>query len=77
MRMVLIPSNCAISHACWPPAPPKLASLAKMNITTREREMGETDMCFDVANPRASVSARIGLHIVSFATLMNLCHPAG
>src|SRR6266481_7605759 len=27
MRIVLIPNKLAISHACWPPAPPKLANL--------------------------------------------------
>lgn len=31
-----------------------------------------THICLDVANPLDSVKALIGLHIVSFATFMNL-----
>jgi hypothetical protein len=33
---------------------------------------GMTYMCLEVACPLASVSARIGRHMVSFATLMKL-----
>jgi hypothetical protein len=77
IRIVLMPSRRAISHACWPPAPPKLASLSSFNMDSvsiyfDSRNRRDAHMCLPVAYPLASVSARIGLHIVSFATLMNL-----
>lgn len=70
-----MPSSFAISQACCPPAPPKLA-----NLFRRESQLcwpllsasHATYTCFPVACPLASVRARMGLHMVSFATLMNL-----
>jgi hypothetical protein len=73
--MVLIPSNEAISQACCPPAPPKLANLM---YGMKSRAVCSVMMlwpyiCKEDAYPFASVSARIGRHMVSLATLMNLC----
>lgn len=39
---------------------------------TEVRDRHHTYTCFPVEYPRASVNARMGLHIVSLATLMNL-----
>ena len=76
MRMVLIPSSRAISHACWPPAPPKQASLSGSHVSGAKEGWKEgMYICFDVANPRDSVKARMGRHMVSFATLINLGVP--
>ena len=73
MRIVLIPSSFAISQACCPPAPPKLASLyGGPQLPRSLTAVHGTHTCFPVAYPLASVRARMGLHIVSFATLMNL-----
>ncbi len=71
--MVSMPSNEAISQACCPPAPPKLASLGvSYEISVCPVRMLWPYICEEVAYPFASVSARIGRHIVSLATLMNL-----
>src|SRR5260221_5629846 len=68
-----MPSKEAISQACCPPAPPKLASLNVLyGIPVGQCKYYHTYMCAEVANPFASVSARIGRHMVSFATFMNL-----
>ena len=73
MRIVLIPSSFAISQACCPPAPPKLASLSKgFQLHHPSESVHGTYTCFPVAYPLASVRARMGLHMVSFATLTNL-----
>ena len=73
MRIVFIPSSFAISQACCPPAPPKLASLSKeFQLHRPLKSVHGTYTCFPVAYPLASVKARMGLHMVSFATLMNL-----
>jgi hypothetical protein len=37
MMIVLIPSDLAISQACCPPAPPKLASLQRSRSSERDR----------------------------------------
>jgi len=73
MRIVFIPSSFAISQACCPPAPPKLASLCRdSQLRHPLKTINGTHTCFPVAYPLASVRARMGLHMVSFATLMNL-----
>jgi hypothetical protein len=51
------------------------SSAGKNNINKKEDKRKTsfvTHTCLDVAYPLASVNARIGRHIVSFATLMNL-----
>lgn len=70
--MVLMPRRLAISQACWPPAPPKLARLQDDLSGCGTGTNDGTYVCLDAAYPLASVSARIGRHIVSLATLMNL-----
>ena len=59
--------------ACVLAARPSEARQTGDRINRREdRARTRTYICFDVAYPRASVSARMGLAIVSFATLMKL-----
>ena len=72
IKMVLMPRRLAISQACWPPAPPKLARLQDDLSGCGTGTNDGTYVCLDAAYPLASVSARIGRHIVSLATLMNL-----
>ena len=59
--------------ACVLAARPSEACQTRDRLSRREdRTETRTYICFDVAYPRASVSARMGLAIVSFATLMKL-----
>jgi len=49
-----------------------IANMNSVSIYFDNRNRRNAYMCLPVAYPLASVSARMGLHIVSFATLMNL-----
>ena len=47
-------------------------SVQRLSVISTTVTFHGTYTCFPVAYPLASVRARIGLHMVSFATLMNL-----
>lgn len=62
---------CVLS-SCSSKASQSINRICQTNSAHMSR-VAITYTCFCNAYPLASVNARIGLHIVSFATLINLC----